>query len=91
MLKVEALGTWTGEGSFTAAEHGVRASLQEEAGGSGYYFAASSAETIEMTVDCYDPGAGQVWGSWTVSGMTDNSGGSISLSPQPIPIWCPSL
>lgn len=91
VLKVELLGTFTGVGSYTSSAHGARASLQEEAGGSGYYFVAGPSDTIEMDIAGYDREALQAWGSFSVSGMADTSGGTITLSPQPIPIWCPTF
>ena len=91
VLKVEIMGTATAAGVYTAVDHDVRATLQEEAGGSGLYFVAGAAETIEVTVDGLDDDADEAWGSWTVSGMSDASGGGVLLSPQPLPVWCPSF
>ena len=87
VLRVEMLSGVEEAGVFTTAD-GARAALQEEAGGSGSYFTAGETNTIEMTLEALDDEADQAWGSWTVTGMTDTSGGVIALGPQPLPLWC---
>ena len=89
VLKVEVMGVATGPDTYTSAEHGVRATLQEEAGGTGLYFASGSTDTVEMVVTGLDDDLDQAWGEWTVSSMADPSGGTITITPQPLPIWCP--
>jgi len=91
VLKVEIMGTATAAGVYSDADHDVRATLQEEAGGSGLYFASGGSDTVEVTVEALDDDADEAWGSWTVSGMSDTTGGSVLLSPQPLPLWCPSF
>ncbi len=87
VLRVEMLSGVEAAGTFTTAD-GARAALQEEAGGSGSYFTAGPTDTLEMTLDGLDDDADQAWGSWTVTGMADTSGGVITLGPQPLPLWC---
>lgn len=90
VLKVELMGVVDGAGTWTEAD-GVRATLQEEAGGSGAYFAAGPADAIELVIESLDDDAGTAWGTWTVSGMADTAGGTITLAPQPLPVWCPAF
>ncbi len=89
-LMVELLSGFEGEGTYDETM-GLRAKLQEEAGGYGYYFASDSSagDTVSMTVSMDEEE--HVWGEWSVSGMRDNHGGIVTLDPSVIPIWCPEL
>lgn len=90
VLRVEMLNSVEEAGTFTEAD-GARAALQEEAGGSGSYFTAGPGDAIEMVVESLDDEADEAWGTWSVSGMTDSSGGAITVSPLPLPLWCDSF
>jgi hypothetical protein len=89
-LLVELLSGFEGEGSYDEGM-GLRAKLQEEAGGSGLYFASDSAagDQVSMTISMDEEE--HAWGEWTLTGMRDNAGGTITLDPSVIPIWCPTL
>lgn len=97
VLVAELLGSFEGAGTYNETDHGARVKLQEEAGGSGSYYAldADQGDTTAITVDYaeYDDlkDAGVAWGEFTVSGMHDSSGGQIQLSPNTVPIWCPTV
>ncbi len=89
VLVAELLGTFEGQpGTFTETEHGARVKMQEEAGGENRYFASGEGDTVEIVVDTIDETS--VYGSFSVSAMGGEDG-TITLSPQPIPIWCPQL
>ena len=83
------LGTYTGIGSYDSST--ARATLQEEAGGSGLYFTADSnaGDTVDVLIEGDEDN--QIWGSVTLSGMHDISGAAISLDPSTVPIWCPEV
>ncbi len=87
-LLVELLSGFEGAGTYDESM-GLRAKLQEEAGGHGYYFGSSTGDAVEMTVQLDEDG--HAWGEWSVSGMSDGAGGTITLDPSVIPIWCPEL
>ena len=97
VLVAELLGSFEGAGTYNETDHGARVKLQEEAGGSGGYYAldADQGDTTSITVDyaAYDDleDAGIAWGEFTVSGMHDSSGGQVQLSPNTVPIWCPTV
>lgn len=90
VLKAEVLGDYAGPGTYSSADTSTRASLQEEAGGSGNYFTADAAQgdTVTFVMDAHDTDAAEAWGSVTVSGM-HGAGGPIQLEPATVPIWCP--
>lgn len=85
VLVLNVLGTYQGAGDYTEAEHGLRVALQEEAGGSGYYFASETGDDISATVLFDDDSV--AWGEYTVTTLHSDSG-DITLSPTTIPIWC---
>jgi hypothetical protein len=89
-LLVELLNGFEGEGSYDDTM-GLRAKLQEEAGGSGYYFASDSAAGHQVSMDVHMDEEERIWGEWTVTGMNDGAGGAITIDPSTIPIWCPEL
>jgi hypothetical protein len=93
VLKAEILGDFSGVGTYSSADTRTQSSLQEEAGGSGYYFAAdaSQGDSVQIDIEGFDEEAGQAWGAFTVSGMHDTTAGTITLSPSELPIWCPTL
>ncbi len=92
VLVVEMFDTFPGEvGSYTA-DDGVRTRLQEEAGGMGAYFdSANDGSGATLTLDGFDVDANEVWGSATMGSMGDGSGGTVSVSPDAIPVWCDSM
>jgi hypothetical protein len=89
-LLVELLNGFEGEGSYDESM-GLRARLQEEAGGSGYYFASDSAAGHQVSMEVFIDEQERIWGEWTATGMNDGAGGSITLEPSTIPIWCPEI
>jgi len=92
VLLVEMFDTFPGEtGAYTAAD-GVRARLQEEAGGSGYYFdSATGNDSATLELEGFDTDLNEVWGAATAGELGDTSGGSVTLSPDAIPVWCDSM
>lgn len=79
---VDQVGTWT-------AEDGVRVKLQEEAGGSGYYFTSDAADPdLALVIDGFDIDEDHVWGTFSVGALSSDTHGSITLSPQPLVLWC---
>ena len=90
VLKAEVLGDYTGPGTYSSADTSARASLQEEAGGSGFYFTADAAQgdTVTFTMEAHDVDAAEAWGTFTVTGM-HGSDGALPLEPSSLPIWCP--
>ncbi len=91
VLLAELLGDFEGPGTYDASNAAPRAKLQEEAGGEGRYYQAEATlgDTVSITVEQLEED--RAWGEYEVSGMHDTEGGSITLSPMPVPIWCPAL
>lgn len=85
VLVAEVLGIYMGADTYTEAEGRVDVKLQEEAGGEGRYFGSAEGDSVSITVLWDDEGV--AWGEFTVSGL-GGSDGTITLSPQPLPIWC---
>ena len=92
ILVVEMFDTFPGDaGSYTAAD-GVRVRLQEEAGGMGAYYDSNfDGVGATLTLDGFDTTANHVWGSATIGSLGDGSGGTITATPDAIPIWCDSM
>lgn len=90
VLVADILSVFDGPGTYTEADGSVRIKLQEEAGGSGYYFGSDSTagDTVSITVTSVD--AEKAWGEFTVSAM-HNGTDEITIDPQPVPIWCDSM
>lgn len=88
VLVADVLGVYAGPGTYDQTMGHVDVKLQEEAGGSLAYFASGEGDDVAITVDNVTDT--QAWGSITVSGLQGDSG-AITLTPQPIPIWCPEL
>lgn len=90
-LLAELMEGFEGPGTYDASNTSPDGKLQEEAGGEGRYFYTDSAlgDTTSITVEGLEED--RAWGTFTISGMHDTSGGSIQLSPMPVPIWCPEL
>ena len=90
VLVADILSVFDGPGTYTEADGSVRVKLQEEAGGSGYYFGtdASVGDTASITVTSVDDA--QAWGEFTFSGLHSDSG-AITVTPVPVPIWCPTM
>ena len=89
VLKVEMLGTYEGVGSYDSTA--ARATLQEEAGGSGLYFTSDSSlgDTVDVQIEGDEDG--KIWGNSTIPSLHDGTGAAISLSPSEQPIWCPEV
>ncbi len=92
VLLVEMFDTFPGETGAYDASQGVRVRLQEEAGGSGAYFDSTlGSSSATMTLDGFDTDAGQAWGAFSAGTLGDGAGGSVTLSPDTLPVWCASL
>jgi hypothetical protein len=84
--------TFPGEAGAYTSTDGVRARLQEEAGGAGYYFdSATGNDSATLELQGFDTEANEVWGAATTGELGDSSGGSVTLSPNAIPVWCDSM
>jgi len=93
VLIVEVLGAYTGPGTYDESMGMVRAKLQSEAGSPYDFFFqtdANQGDTLNLVVENADTRHG-VWGEVTFSSMHDGTGGSITITPQPVPLWCPDL
>jgi hypothetical protein len=90
VLKAEVLGDYEGPGTYSSADTNTRASLQEEAGGSGFFFTVDPAagDSVSFTMEAHDTDTAEAWGTFTVNGMTGPEG-SIQIAPTTVPIWCP--
>ena len=90
-LLVELLSGFEGAGTYDDSNTSPRAKLQEEAGGSGYYFQsdADQGDVVSLTVQLDEED--HAWGEWTATGLHDTEGGAITMEPTVIPIWCPEL
>lgn len=86
VLLAEVLGAFEGPGEYDQTMTTTRVKLQEEAGGAGYYFGSEGGDTVSIHVAGLENG--QAWGEFSFSGLAD---GSVTASPQPIPIWCADL
>ena len=84
------LGDYAGPGTYSSADTNTRASLQEEAGGSGHFYTAdtSQGDTVTFEMEAHDTDAAEAWGTFTVSGL-HGAEGAIQLDPAVVPIWCP--
>jgi len=94
VLIVEVLGTFAGPGTYDESMGMVRAKLQAESPqGSPYDFFyqtdSTQGDTVSITVEYID--ADVAWGTFTIGGMSDGQGGSVTASPAEIPIWCPDV
>jgi hypothetical protein len=93
VLIVEVLGAYSGPGTYDQSMGTVRAKLQSEAGSPYNFFFQTDAvqgDTLTLVVENADTRHG-VWGEFTFSSMHDATGGSISITPQPVELWCPDL
>lgn len=88
VLVADILGVYAGPGSYDETMGRVAVKLQEEAGGSLAYFYTGEGDTVLITLEAVTDT--EAWGDITVSGMQGDQG-AISITPQPIPIWCPAL
>ena len=90
VLKAEVLGDYAGPGTYSSADTNTRASLQEEAGGSGNFYTVDTAQgdSVSFDMEAHDTDAAEAWGSFTVSGM-HGAEGTIQIDPMVVPIWCP--
>jgi hypothetical protein len=93
VLIAEVLTVYTGPGTYDQSMGMVRAKLQSEAGSPYNFFFqtdATQGDTFTLVVENADIRHG-VWGEFTFSSMHDATGGSITVTPQPVPLWCPDL
>jgi hypothetical protein len=92
VLVVEMFDTFPGEVGAYTADDGVRTRLQEEAGGMGaYYDSTIDGVGASLTLDGLDVAANEAWGSATMGSMGDGAGGTVTVSPDAIPVWCDSM
>ncbi len=90
-LLAQVMTGFEGPGTYDATNANPEGRLQEEAGGTGYYFYtdASKGDSATITVDWV--GEDVIWGEFTIDGLHDTSGGSVTLEPSTIPLWCPTV
>ena len=90
VLKAEVLGDYAGPGTYSSVDTNTRASLQEEAGGSGYFFTAdpSQGDSVSFDMESHDTDTAEAWGTFTVSSLSGVEG-AIQIDPAVVPIWCP--
>ncbi|MCK6504183.1 hypothetical protein L6R53_12415 [Myxococcota bacterium] len=96
VLVAELLGSFTGPGTYDTAGAGAKVKLQEEAGGTSTqrYYATddTQGDSATITVDYLDEEKAEVaWGEFSFTSLHGSSGGPLTATPQPIPIWCDSL
>lgn len=92
VLLVEMFDTFPGEpGDYTGAD-GVRARLQEEAGGDGNYFDSQLGDASStLRLEGLDTELSQAWGTATAGTLGDGTGGTVTLSPDSLRVWCDHL
>lgn len=88
VIKLDLLGTYTGTGEYNETDHRAAVTLQEEAGGSLEYYASGEGDQVGATLEYGDDDL--AWGEFTVSGLSGDNG-SVTVTPLPIPIWCPAF
>ena len=93
VLVIEILGGFAGAGTYDNATSNARIRLQEEAGGSGAYYAADPAQgdTVNITIDAISDVDWTGWGTATASGLHSADGAAITLNPSTLPIWCEAI
>ncbi len=95
VLIADLLGSYTEPGTYSSADTNATIKLQEEAGGTGGfdYYATTTAQgdSASITIEHLDEEAGIGWGEFEFDGLHPSSGGGITASPMPIPIWCETL
>lgn len=96
VLVAELMGTFTGPGTYDTAGAGAKVKLQEEAGGTGAqrYFATdeTQGDSATITIDYLDEEKAEVaWGEFSFTSLHGSTGGPLTATPQPIPIWCDAL
>ncbi|MFZ5479007.1 MAG: hypothetical protein ACOZNI_19710 [Myxococcota bacterium] len=90
VLIAEVLQEFAGAGSYDQTHPRAAVKLQEEAGGSLSYFYTDAAEGDTFVIAIAFANETVGWGELEVSSLS-GGGASASLSPQPIPIWCPAF
>lgn len=90
VLLAEVLGAFEGPGTYVETQGRIKVALQEEAGGMNRYFATdtSAGDTVSITVTGVD--AEQAWGEFEFSSLQGDTG-EVTVTPQPVPIWCPEV
>jgi len=88
VLTIEVIDEYEGDGVYDETE-GARATLIHNVAQSSVYqtAAGSHAITVDMGLDDGEVAAGTV----TISGMTDTTLGSVTLTPDMVPIWCDTV
>lgn len=89
VLIAEIMSVYTGPASYDPSMGTVRAKLQEEAGGYGYYFSTDHSDD-PITLDILYCDDDLAWGDVTVSTMHSDKG-AINISPTSFPIWCDNV
>ena len=85
VLVTEILGDFDGVGTYTSPEFRANIKLQEEAGGSGLYFASTDASNTVIEYELYEDQF--AFGSAQIDSL-EGSDGSISITPSSFPLWC---
>jgi hypothetical protein len=92
VLIAEVLTVYDGPGTYDQSMGRVQAKLQSEAGSPYNFFYVTDTtqgDTFTLVVENADIRHG-VWGEFTFSSM-HNGSDSITVTPQPVPLWCPDL
>jgi|GEM_PF-4164861 len=86
VLRIAVEGSYDGPGIYDAAA-GASLTLQDNTAG-GAFYQANAANGDDVTVEMTGDDGTRAWGTVTVSGL---SGGTVTLNPNVLPIWCPTV
>ena len=89
VLRIGVDGSYAGSGVYDASQ-GASLTLQNNVAG-GAFYQANAASGDEVTVEMLGDDGTRAWGSVTISAMSENGGGAVSLNPNVIPIWCDDI
>jgi hypothetical protein len=89
VLRIAVDGTYAGAGVYEASQ-GASLTLQNNVAG-GAFYQANAASGDAVTVEMLGDDGLRAWGTVTVSGMTQNGAGTVTLNPNVLPIWCDDI